>query len=180
MIQNALLAVAAGRVFGLSIENCAAGLASAPLTKARLQIKTIRGVQFIDDSYNANPESMRAALATLAELETDGRRLAVLGEMAELGSESERGHREVGEAAATLKIDELIAIGETAATIADAARDAGLENARSVGSVSEAVEILAGETSPNDLVLIKGSRAARTERVLEEFARRQSAEGIAS
>ncbi len=85
MIQNALLAVAAGRVFGLSIENCAAGLASAPLTKARLQIKTIRGVQFIDDSYNANPESMRAALATLAELETDGRRVAVLGEMAELG-----------------------------------------------------------------------------------------------
>ena len=62
MIQNALLAVAAGRVFGLSIEDCAAGLASAPLTKARLQIKTIRGVQFIDDSYNANPESMRAAL----------------------------------------------------------------------------------------------------------------------
>jgi UDP-N-acetylmuramoyl-tripeptide--D-alanyl-D-alanine ligase len=180
MIQNALLAVAAGRVFGLSIENCAAGLASAPLTKARLQIKTIRGVQFIDDSYNANPESMRAALATLAELETDGRRFAVLGEMAELGRESKPGHREVGEAAATLKIDELIAIGETAATIADAARDAGLENARSVGSVSEAAEILAGETSPNDLVLIKGSRAARTERVLEEFARRQSAEGIAS
>ncbi len=79
-----------------------------------------------------------------------------------------------------MKIDELIAIGKTAATIADAARDAGLENARSVGSVSEAAEILAGETSPNDLVLIKGSRAARTERVLEEFARRQSAEGIAS
>jgi UDP-N-acetylmuramyl pentapeptide synthase len=180
MIQNALLAVAAGRAFGLSIEDCAAGLASAPLTKARLQIKTIRGVQFIDDSYNANPESMRAALATLAELETDGRRFAVLGEMAELGNESERGHREVGEAAATLKIDELIAIGRMAATIAEAARDAGLEKARSVGSVSEAAELLAEETSPNDLVLIKGSRAARTERVLEEFAARQSAEGIAS
>src|SRR5216684_7389822 len=121
MVQNALLAVAAGRVFGLSIEECAAGLASAPLTKARLQIKAIRGVQFIDDSYNANPESMRAALSTLAELETDGRRIAVLGEMAELGTESERGHREVGEAAAALKVDQLIAIGEIAAGIADAA-----------------------------------------------------------
>jgi UDP-N-acetylmuramoyl-tripeptide--D-alanyl-D-alanine ligase len=174
MIQNALLAVAAGRVFGLSIEDCAAGLASAPLTKARLQIKTIRGVQFIDDSYNANPESMRAALATLAELETDGRRFAVLGEMAELGNELERGHREVGEAAATLKIDELIAIGETAALIAEAAQKAGLEKARSVASVAEAAEILREETSPNDLVLIKGSRAARTERVLEEFAKPQS------
>ena len=174
MVQNALLAVAAGRVFGLSLEDCAAGLASAPLTKARLQIKTIRGVQFIDDSYNANPESMRAALATLSELDTDGRRIAVLGEMTELGKESERGHREVGEAAATLKIDELIAIGETAATIADAAQKAGLEKARSVGSAAQAADILAEETSPNDLVLIKGSRAARTERVLEEFAKRQS------
>jgi UDP-N-acetylmuramoyl-tripeptide--D-alanyl-D-alanine ligase len=174
MVQNALLAVAAGRVFGLSLEDCAAGLASAPLTKARLQIKTIRGVQFIDDSYNANPESMRAALATLAELETEGRRIAVLGEMAELGKESECSHREVGETAATLKIDELIAIGETAATIADGAQKAGLEKARTVASVTEAAEILAEETSPNDLVLIKGSRAARTERVLEEFAKRQS------
>jgi UDP-N-acetylmuramoyl-tripeptide--D-alanyl-D-alanine ligase len=179
MIQNAVLAVAAGRVFGLSLEDCAAGLVSAPLTKARLQIKTIRGVQFIDDSYNANPESMRAALATLAELETDGRRFAVLGEMAELGKESERGHREVGEAAATLQIDELIAIGETAAMIADGAKKAGLENSRTVSSPAEAAAILAEESSPNDLVLIKGSRAARTERVLEEFARRQSPEGIA-
>lgn len=180
MIQNALLAVAAGRVFGLSIEDCAAGLASAPLTKARLQIKTIRGVQFIDDSYNANPESMRAALATLAELETEGRRIAVLGEMAELGAESERGHREVGEAAASLKIDELIAIGGTASAIADAAQKAGLEKSRTVTSADEAAEILVEETSPNDLVLIKGSRAARTERVIEEFSKRQSPQGISS
>ncbi len=180
MVQNALLAVAAGRVFGLSIEECAAGLASAPLTKARLQIKTIRGVQFIDDSYNANPESMRAALSTLAELETDGRRIAVLGQMAELGAESERGHREVGEAAAALKVDQLIAIGEIAAGIADAAQNAGLENSRTVASPNEAAEILAEETSSGDLVLIKGSRSARTERVLEEFAKRRSAEGIVS
>src|SRR5215831_18750192 len=61
MVQNALLAVAAGRAFGLSIEECAAGLASAPLTKARLQIKEIGGVHFLDDSYNANPDSMKAA-----------------------------------------------------------------------------------------------------------------------
>ena len=69
MVQNAMLAVAAGRVFGLSLEEAAAGLASAPLTKARLQIREIRGVQFIDDSYNANPDSMKAALRTLVELD---------------------------------------------------------------------------------------------------------------
>src|SRR6266550_3916012 len=102
MVQNAILAVAAGRAFGLSLENCAAGLASAPLTKARLQIKEINGIQFIDDSYNANPDSMKAALRTLMELDTDGKRVAVLGRMLELGAESERGHREVGETAATL------------------------------------------------------------------------------
>ena len=79
MVQNAILAVAAGRAFGLSLEDCAAGLASAPLTKARLQIKEINGIQFIDDSYNANPDSMKAALRTLVELDADGRRIAVLG-----------------------------------------------------------------------------------------------------
>src|SRR3989440_8607563 len=106
MVQNAMLAVAAGRAFGLSLEECAAGLASTPLTKARLQIREIEGIQFIDDSYNANPESMKAALRTLVELDADGRRIAALGEMGELGAESERGHREVGEAAAALRIDE--------------------------------------------------------------------------
>src|SRR5437868_1512526 len=111
MVQNALLAVAAGRVFGLSLEECAAGLVAAPLTKARLQIKEIRGVQFLDDSYNANPDSMKAALRTLVELDAEGQRIAVLGEMLELGDESERGHREVGETAAALKVDHLIAIG---------------------------------------------------------------------
>jgi UDP-N-acetylmuramoyl-tripeptide--D-alanyl-D-alanine ligase len=109
MVQNALLAVAAGRAFGLSLEECAEGLAAAPLTKARLQIKEIHGVQFIDDSYNANPESMKAALRTLVELDTDGKRIAVLGEMGELGAESDRAHNEVGEEAATLGIDHLIA-----------------------------------------------------------------------
>ena len=100
MVQNALLAIATGRVFGLSLEECAAGLAAAPVTRARLQIKKIGGVQFIDDSYNANPDSTKAALHTLAELETDGQRIAVLGRMAELGAESVKGHREVGEVAA--------------------------------------------------------------------------------
>src|SRR5438128_124818 len=175
MVQNALLAVAAGRAFGLSIEECAAGLAAAPLTKARLQIKEIGGVQFLDDSYNANPDSMKAALRTLVELDADGKRIAVLGEMRELGEESERGHREVGETAAALKIDQLIAIGDVAAAIADAARHAGMRKTTVVNSTSEAADLLRETAAPGDLILIKGSRAARTEEVIEHFGRRHSA-----
>src|SRR5213082_2590404 len=179
MVQNALLGVAAGRIFGLSLEECAAGLAAATLTKARLQIKEIHGVQFIDDSYNANPDSMKAALRTLVELDTDGKRIAVLGEMRELGDESKRGHLEVGETAAALRVDYLIAIGKVAAEIALAAERAGLEKTRTVTSASEAAGILAEIAEPGDLVLIKGSRVARTERVMEEFGNRPFTVGVA-
>ncbi len=171
MVQNALLAVAAGRAFGVSLEHCAAGLASAPLTRARLQIREINGVQFIDDSYNANPDSMKAALRTLVELESEGQRIAVLGKMLELGGESERGHREVGETAAILGIDHLIVIESE--DIAHGARNAGLENAKVAKSASEAAEMLSDIVSAGDLVLVKGSRAARTEQVLEAFSIQQ-------
>jgi UDP-N-acetylmuramoyl-tripeptide--D-alanyl-D-alanine ligase len=174
MVQNAMLAVAAGRAFGLSLEDCAAGLASAPLTKARLQIKEINGIQFIDDSYNANPDSMKAALRTLVELDADGRRIAVLGQMSELGDESERGHREVGEAAAAFGIDELIAVGVIGAEIARAAQKAGLRKSISVPAAEDAAEVLGETASPGDLILVKGSRSARMERVLEAFSKRQS------
>jgi UDP-N-acetylmuramoyl-tripeptide--D-alanyl-D-alanine ligase len=178
MVQNAILAVAAGRAFGVSLEDGAAGLAAAPLTKARLQIKDVHGVQFIDDSYNANPDSMKAALRTLVELDTEGKRIAVLGEMRELGQESARGHREVGQAAAEYGIDHLISVGETANAISEAARDAGLRDAVGARSTSDAVEMLMDIAGPGDLVLIKGSRAARTELVIEEFAKRQPTEGV--
>src|SRR6266436_64966 len=176
MVQNGLLAVAAGRAFGLSLEEATAGLASAPLTKARLQIKEINGVQFLDDSYNANPDSMKAALQTLVELDTDGKRIAVLGEMRELGEETQRGHEEVGEEAAAFGIDQLIGIGEMGAVISRAAEDAGLEKSAAVGSTSEAAELLRNIAVPGDLVLIKGSRLARTENVIEAFAKQSSPE----
>src|SRR5438552_3520181 len=180
MVQNALLAVAAGRAFGLSIEESAAGLATSPLTKARLQIKEIGGVHFLDDSYNANPDSMKAALRTLVELDTEGKRIAVLGEMRELGRESERGHREVGEIAATLGVDHLITIGEVAEFIGQGARTAGLDNTTSARSTREAAELLGDLAGPGDLVLIKGSRAARTEEVIEQFSIRHSTFVISS
>ncbi|CAN5553208.1 UDP-N-acetylmuramoyl-tripeptide--D-alanyl-D-alanine ligase [soil metagenome] len=174
MVQNAMLAVAAGRALGMSLEDCAAGLASTPLTKARLQLREVHGVQFLDDSYNANPESMNAALRTLVELDADGRRFAVLGHMGELGTQSERGHAEIGETAAALRIDYLIVVGELAAGVARAAQAAGLENTLHVATPAAAASFLAEQASAGDLVLIKGSRSARMEQVLEEFAQRAS------
>ena len=123
---------------------------------------------------------MKAALRTLVELDADGRRIAVLGEMGELGSESERGHREVGQAAAELHIDELIAVGATGAAIARAAREAGLENSVALETAEEAAARLGKNAAPGDLILVKGSRSARMERVLEEFAKRHRAEEVAS
>jgi UDP-N-acetylmuramoyl-tripeptide--D-alanyl-D-alanine ligase len=177
MVQNALLAVAAGRAFGLSLEEAAAGLVGAPLTKARLQVREVGGVQFLDDSYNANPDSMKAALQTLVELDSDGKRIAVLGEMRELGKETHRGHEEVGEAAAAFGVDQLIGIGQMGGVIAQAAKSAGAENSVTVGSTNEAAELLSEIARPGDLVLVKGSRLARTEDVIEAFANRQMAIG---
>jgi UDP-N-acetylmuramoyl-tripeptide--D-alanyl-D-alanine ligase len=170
MVVNALLAVAAGRACGLSLAECAAGLAEVRLTKGRLEFKTVRGLQVIDDSYNANPDSMSAALKTLAALPTTGRRIAVLGKMGELGETSEAGHRSVGQAAADARIDQVIGVGPEAAAITQSARAAGLTDAFAVASVEQAAALLAGQARPGDLVLIKGSRSAGMERVLAALA----------
>ena len=174
MVENAMLAVASGRAFGVLLEECAIGLATAPLTKARLQIKEVNGVQFLDDSYNANPDSMKAALRTLIELAADGKRIAVLGGMRELGAESQRGHEEVGQEAAALEVDQLIGIGEMGEVIAQAAKKAGLEKSSVVASTAEAAALLSDLAEPGDLILIKGSRMARTEEVIEHFGSRHS------
>jgi len=171
MIENALLAMATGRVFGIPLSVAAAGLAKCTLTKGRLEQKTVRGIHILDDSYNANPDSMRAALRTLAVLPVNGARIAVLGCMGELGHESERGHRSVGQDAAAAGINLLIAVGATdAGYLAEAARQAGLKEVHHLPDPEAAASFLAERARPGDLVLLKGSRAARMERVLDHPA----------
>ncbi|MEP6669605.1 MAG: UDP-N-acetylmuramoyl-tripeptide--D-alanyl-D-alanine ligase [Chthoniobacter sp.] len=167
MVSNAMLAVAAGRVFGLSLEECAAGLTKLRLTKGRLEQKMIRGIQVIDDTYNANPDSVAAALRTLASMPAVGRRIAVLGRMGELGTEAERGHRMVGEVAAQVHLDNVIGVGEDAQWITDAAWRGGVEKVVRVESTEEATKVLRDLAKAGDLVLIKGSRSARMERIVE-------------
>jgi UDP-N-acetylmuramoyl-tripeptide--D-alanyl-D-alanine ligase len=167
MVRNAVLAVAAGRAFGLSLEECAAGLTKLQLSKGRLEQKVVRGIQIIDDTYNANPDSVAAALRTLASMPAAGRRIAVLGRMGELGAESERGHRLVGEVAAEAHLDGVIGVGDETQFITEAAWRGGVEKVLRVENTDEATKVLRSYARPGDLVLIKGSRSAKMERIVE-------------
>jgi UDP-N-acetylmuramoyl-tripeptide--D-alanyl-D-alanine ligase len=167
MVANALLAVAAGRVFGLSLEESATGLTKLRLTKGRLELKVVRGIQVIDDTYNANPDSVAAALRTLASIPAAGRRIAVLGRMGELGADAEMGHRLVGEVAAQVHVDMVIGVGAEAKWITEAAWRGGVEKVIHVESIEEGTKALREFAKAGDLVLIKGSRSARMERIVE-------------
>jgi UDP-N-acetylmuramoyl-tripeptide--D-alanyl-D-alanine ligase len=167
MVRNALLAVAVGRIFGLSLEECAAGLRVLRLTKGRLEQKTARGIQILDDTYNANPDSVSAALRTLAQMPATGRRIAVLGVMGELGQESEHGHRQVAQVAVEEGLDGLIGVGAGAEWMTDTADRGGLPMVRHFRNTDDAVEVLRDVLQAGDVVLVKGSRSARMERVVE-------------
>ena len=169
MVGNAMLAVAVGLEYGVTLEECLEALLRAKLTGGRLERKMVRGISILDDSYNANPDSMAAALETLGRM--PGRRIAVLGQMNELGAESGRGHRRVGEVAAREKIDCVITVGNIAAGIAAAAREHGVKRTLTAETTSEAAVILRSLARDGDTVLIKGSRTVKMETIIEELAR---------
>jgi UDP-N-acetylmuramoyl-tripeptide--D-alanyl-D-alanine ligase len=141
------------------------GLAECQPPKMRLQFWDAGGVRVLDDSYNANADSTIAALETLCELPLQGRRVAVLGEMAELGAHSEAAHAEVGRRAAELKVGQLFAVGKMAPVMAKAARDAGLIRVIEFESVESAMTAIRNFLKPGDVVLLKASRASRLERI---------------
>lgn len=167
MVRNALLAVGAGLVFGVTLEQCVEGLRQLQLTKGRLQQKVINGIRVLDDTYNANPDSVSAALRTLGQMPASGRRIAVLGRMGELGTHSSEGHELVGRVAAEAGIDVVIGVGAESALTVDAAKLGGVPQGDKVGSIEEALEALRAAARPGDIVLVKGSRSARMERIIE-------------
>ncbi len=165
MIVNALLAAAAGLHFGLSLQECSAGLAKVSLTGGRLERTKIGVWDLLDDSYNANPDSVVAALATLQETPVRGRRFAVLGRMGELGDESARGHHRVGVAAASCGLAGLCVVGSEAMEIAKGASSRGME-AVVVDDIEGAADWMHRSVHADDLTLVKGSRSAGLERLL--------------
>jgi UDP-N-acetylmuramoyl-tripeptide--D-alanyl-D-alanine ligase len=180
IVENALAAAGAALAAGASLEAVAGGLAEHEGVAGRMQPRRLADdVLLIDDSYNANPQSMSRALEALARLECDGRRYAVLGEMGELGDSTEEAHREVGRLAGALALDDLFILGASAEIVAAGARAAGLPSARI--HVERDPETIAARLrerlGKGDRILIKGSRAARMERVIEALMPGESPSG---
>ncbi len=164
---NALFALAIGAELGLTPLEAQTGLAECNPVKMRLQLRNWNGVCVLDDAYNANADSMLAALETLRDLPCGGRRVAVLGDMAELGVHRRAAHEEVGERAAQLGINQLFTVGEMANVTAVAARAAGMKSATDFCNQEFVANAIKEYLRPGDAILFKASRAARLERLLE-------------
>jgi UDP-N-acetylmuramoyl-tripeptide--D-alanyl-D-alanine ligase len=161
-VLNALAAAAAAVSAGASLAQVATGLGQMQPVSGRLQLRRTRhGAWLIDDSYNANPSSVRAGLEVLGELE--GRRWLVLGDMAELGEAAEESHRELGALARSLGVERLYTFGALAALAADSFGPDS-ERYRDAGELSRALD---AALSSEVRVLVKGSRVNRLERVVE-------------
>jgi UDP-N-acetylmuramoyl-tripeptide--D-alanyl-D-alanine ligase len=155
LVHNALAALAVAVAGGASVEEAAEALTGAQV-KPRLQAKmAASGATILDDTYNANPASMMAALNVLREM--TGHRYALLGDMLELGSAETDGHRSVGEHAARV-VDALFTVGPRGVQIAAAARAAGARTVRHFDTKEEAVEVLRANLGPGDVLLVKASR----------------------
>jgi UDP-N-acetylmuramoyl-tripeptide--D-alanyl-D-alanine ligase len=169
MVSNALLAAAVGGECGLTLEEIARGLQEATLPGARMQVVELDGAWIVNDAYNANPASMKAALVALHEFPGAQRRLAVLGSMGELGRHAPDLHREVGAFAAAQGVEYLIAVGPHAESYVAGALQAGLPNVVRVLDAEEAALALTALLRRGDAVLVKGSHFMGLERLVESI-----------
>jgi UDP-N-acetylmuramoyl-tripeptide--D-alanyl-D-alanine ligase len=169
-VYNALAAVAAGRIFGLQYKEIAARISSFEFLPGRLKLIELGGIQFIDDTYNSNPASLRQALEALESIKVRGRKILVMGDMLELGSQEEAFHVEAGKKIARA-CDAFIAVGDLAGLAAKAAKKCGLDlnNIFRCASSRQAKDILFKRMAPGpqDIVLVKGSRAMNMEEVFK-------------
>lgn len=168
-VYNALAAISVGLHLRVPKSGIAAALASFTAPKFRMQPRRLHGMTLLDDSYNANPSSVRSALATLAAHETRGRRVAVLGDMLELGPEGDRLHAEVGHYLVEMGVDELFTFGEQSRHVNEGARGKGMPGhaAHHYADFDLMMADLSGMLAPGDTILVKGSRGMRMERVCE-------------
>ncbi len=165
-VSNALAAIAAGLSVNLSIEEIQRGISNLTATKMRLEIIQRKNFTIVNDAYNASPASMEAAIKTVAEIYS-GRKIAVLGDMLELGAISEKVHRAVGKQLVENNFETLIAFGELGKFIAAGAKDAGLKNIFTVDTHKDAAKKILEIVQAGDTVLFKASHGMHLEKILE-------------
>ena len=165
-VSNALAAIAAGLSVGLTVEEIQRGISNLTATKMRFEVIQRENFTIINDAYNASPASMQAAIKTVAEI-YGGRKIAVLGDMLELGAISEKVHREVGKQLVENNFDTLIAYGELGKFIAAGAKDAGLKNIFTVETHEDAAKKILETVQNGDVVLFKASHGMHLEKILE-------------
>jgi UDP-N-acetylmuramoyl-tripeptide--D-alanyl-D-alanine ligase len=169
-IPNALSAIAAACLFGVEVKQVKEALENFKSIPMRMEIIPLKGGKtLINDAYNANPHSMGLALETLVEAKGEGRAIAVLGDMLELGNFTKEAHEQLGEKVSELSIDFLLALGEEAPIVVESAIRHGfpLERVRVVESHSEAISILKQMIQNGDWILVKGSRRMAMEKIVE-------------
>lgn len=164
-VSNALGAIAAGLTVGLTIEEIQRGISSLTTTKMRFEVIRRDGLTIINDAYNASPASMRVAIRTASEVYV-GRRIAVLGDMLELGDISEVVHREIGAELVENKFDTLITLGELGKFIAAGARDAGLKNVYTFDTHEDAAKKILEIVRDGDTILFKASHVMHMEKII--------------
>jgi UDP-N-acetylmuramoyl-tripeptide--D-alanyl-D-alanine ligase len=174
MVNNALAAGTVGHLLGISTKEIQAGIESVKPAKGRMAVlETKRGVRIIDDTYNANPGSMEAALRTLIFLKEKNRGILVAGDMLELGEQSAELHAQIGRLAAELGVDGLFLTGREVASVARGAHMAGMPAGDIVtGDKIEIAEKLSRDLRPSDWVLVKGSRSMGMEEIVEYLMNR--------
>jgi UDP-N-acetylmuramoyl-tripeptide--D-alanyl-D-alanine ligase len=170
-VYNALATYAVAESFGLSHQEIAQVLENYKPAHLRMEILETGGVKLINDSYNANPASVLAALESLMQTKTTGRRIAVLGDMLELGNEAKKLHEEIGKKAAESELDYLLTVGVLAEFIARSAEVNGFskKKVKSFDNNQAAIEHLLEILKPGDTVLLKGSRRMRLEEIAEKL-----------
>lgn len=171
-VGNALAAAGAGLAVGLSATDIVRGLEMARPAKGRCVWRRAGGLRILDDTYNANPASVLAALGTLQAARDAHRLIVVLGDMLELGAIGPEAHRMIGRAVAAAGAAEFIATGPLSALAVDAAREAGLAESHHVPAWEDVVTRLLKRLAPGDAVLVKGSRGMGMERVADALVAR--------
>jgi UDP-N-acetylmuramoyl-tripeptide--D-alanyl-D-alanine ligase len=168
-IYNSLAAIATGHALGISKENISTGIGKSVHLSQRGEILSHNSITILDDSYNANPGSMKDALKTTRLFHTEGKKFFVIGDMLELGDFSETAHLDLGKEVAASSADYLITVGPLANLAAQSARQAGMGEDRvaSFENHQEAADFLSDHAASGDFILVKGSRSSRMEKIIE-------------